>query len=214
MTFSAAHSLFAQQCYITYAPSLSSYTNLAIDETNIYTAVGVDGNGVMTTSGSCPNLSSIYHYSIILNSIGGVSSGWVSGSQTCPDCYISDEQDEQLPYDPSATYTFNWEADVSCSMAGTFFSTFGNIPILELRTAFWGPPVSISPDGTCYWGSLACNAGTTPTCTTGKGIPLRGEIGCPDYIRATWVVTIDLTTGKATCQVPVLTKASGPGDCN
>jgi hypothetical protein len=125
----------AQQCYITSTPYISTYTNETADESLIYTAVGVDGSGVMSTSGSCPNLSSIYHYTTILNSIGSVSSGWVTGSQYCPDCYISNEQDEELPYDLTETYTFDAEADVNCSLAGAFLtSSFVPITIGVRRT--------------------------------------------------------------------------------
>lgn len=191
---SGAQSLFAQQCYITYVPNFSSYTNVAADETNIYTAVGVDGSGVMSTSGSCPNLSSIYHYSILMNSIGSVSSGWVSGSQNCPDCYVSDEQDEDLPYDPDTDYTFNWEADMSCSFAGTFFSSSDFIDIeLAYTKSKWNGTFSTAIDGgaVCYvsqWCTVASQpALCDPSTVTQEPFIVGQQASCWQYYNTSWL---------------------------
>jgi hypothetical protein len=146
------------------------------------------------------------HTPSIYNILGGVG-GWTTGPPADPFAYQSFQTTIQLQAVHGQNYGGSTEAQISCSVAGTIFDVGG--PILAWFTeAFWGPPVSIAPDGTCYWGSLACKAGTTATCTVGKGIPILNPIGCPNYVQATWLVV------NGGCVVPVLTAAGGPGDCN
>lgn len=206
---SAAESAFAQQCYITYTPDFSSYANEAADETYIYTAVGVDGSGVMSTSGSCPNLSSIYHYPTLLNSIGSVSSGWVSGNQYCPDCYVSDEQDEDIPYDPTLDYDFDYEAQMNCSFAGNFFDVAGSI-IIGARTSNY--ILNGMQGNQCEYILYCPNGNTHSTC--GVQVPTIYAAGppvnaCTNYLHDTRIVV------NGQCfPVGIAVMAANPVDCN
>jgi hypothetical protein len=206
--FSAAHSAFAQQCYVSYSPNFSSYATEWADGTYIYTEVGVDGSGIMSTTGSCPNLSSIYHFPSFMNNIGSVSSGYVSGGQYCPDCYISEDQDEELPYDPTGppyTFTFDWSAEVNCILGGTFFAQSGS-NIIGLSIAYWGPPPVII-NGQCHWGNLACTGGTTPKCTNVEGFIFVP--GCPQYMKSETLIL----DGNCQTNLSAGQEASGPGPC-
>lgn len=194
VTLSATQSVFAQQCYITYTPYFSSYANVTADDTNIYTAVGIDGSGVMTTSGSCPYLGGIYHYSTLVNSIGNVSSGWVSGNQQCPDCYVSDEQDEELPYDPDTDYPFSWEADMNCSVAGAFFSTADLIDVeLAYTKSKWnGSYTSLLDGGVQCFVSQWCTVASQPALCDPSNViqePLISgqQASCWQYYNTTWL---------------------------
>jgi hypothetical protein len=89
--------------------------------------------------------------------------------------------------------------------------SFGDVMVVgtsvstAFRTTYWGPPVTRVKDQ-CFWGSLACSPGTTPTCTTGRGFPFFP--GCPQYVKASWFVVL------GECISFVLTTATGPGPCN
>jgi hypothetical protein len=78
---------------------------------------------------------------------------------------------------------------------------------IRISTSYWGPPVTRSFSGLCFYGSLACTPGTTPTCRTGIG--LGGYLTCPDYIKAEYLVVDGLCFG-----VHVSTAATGPGPCD
>ncbi|MFI5090504.1 MAG: hypothetical protein ACHP7P_10640 [Terriglobales bacterium] len=77
--------------------------------------------------------------------------------------------------------------------------------LVRISTTWWGPPVVQTKD-VCYWGSLACSAGT-PTCTTGIGVVFVPV--CPAYVEANYLVINGQCFG-----VHPLTEASGPGPCN
>lgn len=105
---SAGRMAAGQQCSVSYSPDFSVYANEASDGTNIYTYVDLDSSGIMTLDGQCYNLPEIYHTAMLWNSVGTSSSGWVPFGQLCPDCYVSAEQDEEMPdASPGVDYVFD-----------------------------------------------------------------------------------------------------------
>jgi hypothetical protein len=146
------------QCSVSYAPNFSLWEDLSADSTNIYTSVGLDGSGTMTLNGQC-DLPYIYHTALLWNSVGSASSGWAQFGQFCPDCYVSVEQDEELAYDPTQTYTFAYDGEMDCNIGGTFFDDGGAAGIGLHRTTYR----AYSAGSSCQF-VPACPAGTTAVC--------------------------------------------------
>jgi hypothetical protein len=91
------------------------------------------------------------------------------------------------------------------SVANIFLSE--DIPVAT-RTAYWGPPVMVQGDK-CFYSGLACNPGTTATCTGGYGVTgITFVPNCPQYVKAQWLVVF------GSCWHPAYTTAAtGPGNC-
>lgn len=162
--------LAAQSC-ISFIPNYASYNNISTDGTNIYTSVVVDGSGEMIFNGGngCGsiNYGTIVHWPAALNviSIPGSSTyvgGILSGSQVCPDCYLSETNNQSVAATPGADYNFESDGMVICSLAGEIFGSdqhFGLKISLATYLNTNSPPI-----GGYYEYKLACPNGTVPTC--------------------------------------------------
>ena len=129
----ATSQLIAQSCF-TYTDNYAVYTDVSSDATNIYTSVLVDGSGTMDITGgegcSSINYGSAVHTPMALNVIAtdGTSTyvgGPVYGPGDCPDCYLSVQNNQQVPATPGISYTFNSEGSVTCNFGGMIFSSGG-----------------------------------------------------------------------------------------
>lgn len=199
----------AQGCSVSYDPSFSLWENVSVDGANIYTQVGIDGSGAMTVEGMC-DLPYIYHTALLWNSVGSASSGWQQFGEYCPDCYVSAEQDEELPYDPTQTYTFDYEGQMDCNIGGEFFDVFGSIKISTTYGLLQGI-ISIPAGNVCVY-VPACSSGT-PTCGNPTGEDYVGQGGtCSAYSRGSFISALD-ENGNREC-AGVYFQASGPGPCN
>jgi hypothetical protein len=183
----------------------STYSSAWNDENNIYTSVLLDGSGSCNPLPGCPCDTTV-HTPSLYNRLGSTG-GWEQGPSGCPSCYLSYQNNKSVSTAPNVGFTWEKSGQVICSVAGLIYSMAFQPNSLSLRVSYWGPPVTRSGN-TCYWGSLACTAGTTATCTTGYGIIFVPN--CPDYIKATWLV-YDGTN----CVPPAfVTTATGPGPCS
>jgi hypothetical protein len=115
------------------------------------------------------------------------------------------------PTDPCLAAGFQCEIDftgtVFCTVIGNNLYNGTTTKHGSIKTAYWGPPVTITND-VCYYGSLACTAGTHATCPNGTGVTFVPA--CPAYVKADWLV---MDGGQ--CVPPALINAAtGPGPCN
>jgi len=113
---------------------------------------------------------------------------WLEGyADNTPEC--------PLPWPPVTTGMGEW--DLGSQQVAQ---------LARISTTYWGPPVTKTND-LCYWGSLACSAGTTATCTHGYGFTFAPA--CPNYVKAEWLVV------NGSCvPIPYVQAASGPGPCD
>lgn len=167
--FLAALALFvgvdasAQDCSVSFSPNFSLWENESADSTYISTQVGLDGSGTMTLQGGSCDLPEIEHTAYLWNSVGSASSGWQSFGEYCPDCYVSVEQDEGVAYDPSQTYTFDYEGEMDCNIGGTFFDLSGTGTVgFSVGNFVNSGPGGIYTNGCLF--KLSCPNGTTSTC--------------------------------------------------
>lgn len=80
---------------------------------------------------------------------------------------------------------------------------------LAIKDSYWGPPVMIQGDK-CFYGSLACNPGTSATCSGPPG-GINLAPGCPNYVHTRWLYAF------GQCWPPAISSKAqpqGPGDCN
>ena len=195
---------FAQGCGVVMTRNYSSYATESTNGTRIYTSAVVDGSASCSPTISCP-CGSATHTPKVENVIGGVG-GWGSGTPQCVNCYLSYQNNQNIAATPGVNYTFNWDGEVVCSLAGVFYSV-GGTDTLSLRVSYWGPPVTITNDS-CYYGSLACSPGTTATCPSGTGVTFAPA--CPAYVRAEWLVR----NGTQCIPPALISSATGAGPCS
>ena len=207
----------AQNC-VTYDPDYSVYADASTDGTSLYTSVEIEGSGTMTILDnygcSSLNLNEVTHTPSADNAIGGVG-GWLSGTPECPVCYLSAINDQSIVATPGATYTFNWGAEVYCSIGGYFFNTSG-LSTIALTTTY-GEYESLvdTPDTIqCNYAPACTNASATiPTCghTVMEWIRPAGN-ACPYYARGKFAaLKVD---GVTECSVGFIAGAAGPGPCS
>ena len=81
-----------------------------------------------------------------------------------------------------------------------------DIPV-SIKDSYWGPPVTVQGDK-CFYGSLACNPGTTATCTSGYGFTFVPN--CPNYVHAQFLYVL----GECWKPAIFVSSATGAGNCN
>jgi|GEM_PF-3578829 len=182
----------AQGCSVSYDPSFSLWENEFADSTNIYTQVGIDGSGTMTVEGMC-DLPYITHTAYIWNSVGSVGNSWVPVGDYCPDCYVSTEQDDILPYDPNQEYTFDFEGQMWCNIGGEFFDIGG---VLDLELAYTKSETIASQPMTggneiCLLSQWCTPQTQPPDCNPSNVIQhpiiLGGIASCSPYYSSFWL---------------------------
>jgi len=191
-------SLAAQALAMT--PQYSSYVNYSIDASHIYATAVVDGS--TSCDPNCP-LGAMHTGKVYLHL--GSTGGWVNGNTVTPPTYLSVSNSQTINATPGVNYAESDEEEVYCSGLGSNIFQEGGGPLLKLTTTYWGPPVT-EQNNKCYWGSLACSAGTTATCKGGTAIAFVPS--CPQYVKATWLVV------GGVCTVFVGAAATGPGACD
>src|SRR6267142_1516154 len=98
----------------------SVYTSVARDGKNIYTSVTTQG---YASIGSC-NMGSATHRAGARNVISSTG-GWNYSGSSCPTCYFSQTNNQQIVGVPGVVYTFTSSGSTICSIVGTFWSGGG-----------------------------------------------------------------------------------------
>ena len=180
--------------YISYPHTFSSVTVQPGQVADLSFAGKVQGvckysSGTFTE----PSILPFYTSSFVDGSGPNISPGpcWISGFLGQPACPA------YWPYIFTLTPAGWHPSDLGSQQVGQLF---------RISTTYWGPPVTRIND-LCYWGSLACSAGTTATCTHGYGLTFAPA--CPDYVKAEWLVV-----NGACVPVPYVQAASGAGPCD
>jgi hypothetical protein len=118
----------------------STYNSITTDGTYIYTSVTVDGS----MSGSWP--PGTQHTYSAYNVIGSVG-GWISATHGLG--YGSVVNNQQVRADDGGAYTWNQEATVECTIAGTFFDDIEPVHTYSIRlSAYIFNGLS---NGRCTW---------------------------------------------------------------
>jgi hypothetical protein len=115
---------YGQGCGATLSPNFSIYTSISRDGKKIYTSVTMQGYASVSPSAGC-NMNSATHKAEAYNTIGGTGGPNYSGS-SCPSCYYSVTNNQQIVGTPGVNYNFVWDGQAICSIAGTFFGNGGN----------------------------------------------------------------------------------------
>jgi hypothetical protein len=88
------------------------------------------------------------------------------GAQVCPDCYLSETNNQSVVATPGVSYSFQSVGMVICNLAGAIFETSGT----SLIGYAWGNYIFNGMDGSqCYYMLYCPNGNTTATC--GKQVP-------------------------------------------
>jgi len=190
----------------------SSYVHYSADRTHIYATAVVDGSATCNnTHIQSLNCSAIYHQGKVNLTIGNTG-GWVYGGQVNPNSYISVTNSQTLANPAFNTdYTLNSAEEVFCSGAVALVFLQGGPTVFRIATTYFGPPVVETGDK-CYWGSLACSAGTQPTCKAGSGYTFAPA--CPQYVRTDYLVVNNGITAPVCISIGDIFAATGPGPCN
>lgn len=110
LSSTGAHS---QGC--TPRPNYSVYTSATGDGTTIFTSVTISG----TTSDMSPYCGfNPRHTPYAASAYNGGTGSWVQGPSGCPTCYISATNQQSLQ---ANSLELDFEAQVVCTIAGTFF---------------------------------------------------------------------------------------------
>jgi hypothetical protein len=201
------HIGFAQMTY-----NYSSYVQYSADATHIYATAVVDGsatcNNIHIQSLNC----AIYHQGKVYLTLGNTG-GWVYGAQVNPNSYISVTNSQTLANPADNTdYTVNADEEVFCSgIVGLVFFQ-GGPTVLRIASTYFGPPVVVGGGDKCYWGSLACSAGTQPTCKAGSGYLFAPK--CPNYVKTDYLVVNNGITAPVCIGIGLIFAETGPGPCD
>jgi hypothetical protein len=155
----AARISHAQGCRTIYFANYSTYATESSDGTNIFTTVLTDGS---TTGGppgpGCP-MGPAFHYATSTNTINSVG-GTMNGAHQCVGCYLSVQNNQQVPAQEGIDYNFYGAGTVICSVAGTWWGGGADPMGVGLhRTSYQsdGSPTNCTLTPTCP-------AGQTPVC--------------------------------------------------
>jgi YD repeat-containing protein len=159
----------AQGCF-TYSDNYGVYLSVSGDQTNIYTSVLVDGQGTMNITGgqgcSGINWGNAQHtpqaVNVIADPNGNHVGGQQSGTNECPDCYVSEQNNQSMAYDQSGnttSYTFTWNGSVYCNFGGTIFGSGGIFGIGIHQTNWLIPKNGYDPISNSCTGNLMCPNG-------------------------------------------------------
>lgn len=212
----ASQMRLSAQSRISFSDDYASYNDYSTDDTNIYTSVVVDGQGEMTINGGdgCGsiNYGSIVHWPQAVNiiSIPGNTTyvgGTLSGSQVCPDCYLSVTNNQSVAATPGVGYNFESVGMVVCSLAGEIF--VASFPTVGLRIAVTTYKYQSAANGICTYNQF-CGA-TTASCGA-DNLTKAAPCTAPYYIADFLVVRVGISstcvsigaaaasTTPATCQ--------------
>lgn len=115
-------------------------------------------------------------------------------------------------YTIEGNYTVLSRHELWCTVGGVMITPYSSDGVyFSLRTIYFKDP-QVGPLGIgCYYGNLACNPGTIPTCSGGIGIGVWLP-PCPPYEVTDFLVAH--FSGFNICTVAISYPAGGPGDCN
>jgi len=120
----------AQGCRLDMTPYYNVYATESTDGTNVYTSVLTDGYANFQPSAGC-NGQGVTHQPRSYNLIS-TTGGWGYGTPACISCYLSYENNQQVPLNADGGYgdypPFVWEGEVFCSVAGDFFDQYSGTP--------------------------------------------------------------------------------------
>lgn len=102
---------------------------------------------------------------------------------------------------------------VTCTVGGLVYAfQESGPPLLRIASTYFGPPVVVGGDNKCFWGSLACSAGTQPTCRAGSGYLFAPK--CPDYVKTDYLVINNGVTAPVCIAIGFIIAEAGPGPCD
>lgn len=190
-------SVSAQGCIESVTSNYSAYQDVSSDGNTIYTSVAVEGgtNMVIDYSQSwCGGiLGGQTHQSWVYNHIGSTG-GWVWGGTACVDCYLSAENDQSIVAEDGVDYTFNWGAEVDCSVSGQLFSILDFLDVeLAYTKSKYNGSFSTAPDGgaVCYVGQWCSVASQPALCDPSYVIQEPFIVGqqasCSQYYNTIWL---------------------------
>lgn len=162
------------------------------------------------------NYSNAVHTPMAFNLIsygqGSYVGGMQSGNSECPNCYLSEENDQAIAITSSVQYTFNWEGGVNCTFGGNIFGMGGG-SLITISTTY-----GLNSLGNQVVGDTKF-CGYTPNCSSGTptcGSPswtttIPSSNSCASYIKNVWgSVVVD---GFRVCGGR-WSVATGEGPCN
>jgi len=107
-------------------PYYSAYHAVSADSTGIHATVTTQGYASVTPSAGC-NLIGVTHTAKATNTIGSTG-GTQSGPASCPSCYLSVVNNQNVVGVPGVVYLIGFQSTVVCSrLGGGFFSNGGSI---------------------------------------------------------------------------------------
>lgn len=114
-----------QGCSATLEPHFSVYNSVSRDGKTIYTSVTMQGYANICGPCGCPQMNSATHRAAAENKLNNVDHWTYSGS-SCPTCYYSVTDYEQIVGVPGIQYSFAWGGQAICSIVGGFWGGGGS----------------------------------------------------------------------------------------
>jgi hypothetical protein len=119
--------LMGQGCGVVMTRNYNTYYSSSSDGSHIYTSVTVDGSATCSPTPSCP-CNTAQHTPNVQNQVSTVG-GWLSGSPSCVSCYVSLQTNQTLVANVGTIATLTWDGQITCSIAGTFYSSGGSTSV-------------------------------------------------------------------------------------
>lgn len=118
-----------QGCSTTLEPHFSVYNSVSRDGKTIYTSATMQGYANICGPCGCPQMNSATHRAAAENKLNNVDHWSYSGS-SCPTCYYSVTDYEQIIGVPGVLYPFVWGGQAICSIVGGFWGggSSGSLP--------------------------------------------------------------------------------------
>jgi hypothetical protein len=203
----------AQTCGYWMHPQYSTYSNASTDGTYIYTTVTLSG----TTTGTCPYScgSECYatHTPGVYNKIGDVG-GSQGGSAQPWNHYLNVVNNKQIAATPGTEYYFWGLGQVTCSIEGTFYTSYVIPEYYALKRAVGvntGYQVVTSSKFCSY--SPDCSNGVTPACPV-LTVQVPADNPCPTFWKAITLAYKYNQSDSWSCDGGIAGPAGGPGVCD
>jgi hypothetical protein len=113
-----------QGCDVTLEPHFSVYNSVSRDGKTIYTSVTMQGYANICGPCGCPQMNTATHRAAAENKLNNVDHWSYSGS-SCPTCYFSITDNEQMSGDPGVLYPWTCGGEAICSIVGNFWGGDG-----------------------------------------------------------------------------------------